>query len=111
MTVNPEASKTQVVVEIYNPTNGQITNLNAKSFTYGTPTILRANVTNSSGNLCAPTEIEMYGCPTGSVTLTDTLNGTSSQIGMTPFGLNSEGYTEDQSSISFRRFAQHRCVI
>ena len=97
MTVNPEASKTQVMVETYDATSGQITNLNAKSFTYGTPTILRANVTNSSGNLCAPTEIETYGCPTGSVTLTDTLNGTSSQIGMTPFGLNSEGYTEDQS--------------
>ena len=101
VTVNPEPSKSQVVVETYNPSTGQITNSNATNYVYGTPTILRANVMNSSGNMCASNGIQQYGCPTGTVSLNDTFNPgtgpTTSPIAGSPYALNSEGYTEDQS--------------
>jgi subtilase family serine protease len=101
VTVNPEPSKSSVQVETYNATNGQITNGNATSYTYGTPTILRANVGNASGNPCAPNGTPNYGCPTGSVTLNDTFNPgtgpTTSPIAGSPYSLNSQGYAEDQS--------------
>ncbi|HKS82021.1 MAG TPA: Ig-like domain repeat protein [Candidatus Acidoferrales bacterium] len=101
VTVNPEPSKSSVQVETYNASTGQITNSNAANYVYGTPTILRANVGNSSGNPCTSNDLQQYGCPTGSVTLNDTFNpGTGNQnvvIAGSPYVLNSEGYTEDQS--------------
>lgn len=101
VTVNPEPSKSSVQVETYNASTGQITNSNATNYVYGTPTILRANVGNSSGNPCTSNDLQQYGCPTGSVTLNDTFNpGTGNQnvvIAGSPYVLNSEGYTEDQS--------------
>jgi len=101
ITVNPEASKSSAMVETYNAATGQIINENATSFTYGTPTLLRSNITNSSGNLCAPTGNEVYTCPTGTVSLNDTFNpGTgpvTNPIAGSPYSLNGEGYTEDQS--------------
>jgi hypothetical protein len=101
VTINPEPSSTSGQVETYNPITGQIINSNATNIVYGTATLLRANVTNSSGNLCAPSGTQQYGCPTGSVTLSDTFNpGTGPQIVTipgSPYSLNSEGYTEDQA--------------
>ena len=96
VTVNPESSKTQAAIITFNPTTGQTVSTNATNFPYGTPYILRSNVTNSSGSLCAPSGNQIYGCPTGTVTLTDTLNGVTGPLDGGTFALNAEGYTEDQ---------------
>ncbi len=97
VTVNPEPSKTQAAIVTLNPTTGAVTNPNATSFTYGSIYILRSNVTNASGNLCAPNGNQQYDCPTGTVTLKDTFNGATNPIDGGTFALNSEGYTEDQA--------------
>jgi hypothetical protein len=96
ITVNPEPSKTQAAIVTFNPTNGAVTNSNATSFTYGSFYVLRSNVTNSSGNLCAPHGNQIYDCPTGTVTLNDTFNGSTNPLDGGTFALNGEGYTEDQ---------------
>lgn len=95
VTVTPESSKTALRVVTFDPTSGQITNPNATTFAYGSPYLLRADVTNSSGVDCfAPASgSASYGCPTGTVALTD--NGNA--LGTSAFGLNSQGYAEGQS--------------
>jgi subtilase family serine protease len=97
LTVNPEASKTQPAIVTFDPNTGLVTSSNATSFTYGSFYLLRGNVTNSSGNPCATNGIEQYGCPTGTVNLTDTFKGTTNPIDAGTYALNSEGYTEDQT--------------
>ena len=97
VTVNPEASKTQAAILTFNSTTGLLTNPNATSFTYGSLCILRSNVTNASGSLCAPNGNQQYGCPTGNVTLKDTFNGATNPIDAGSYSLNAEGYTEDQT--------------
>ena len=96
VTVNPEASKTQTEIITFNPNTGAVTSSNATTFPYGSFYFLRANVTNSSANPCAPNETQVYGCPTGTVTLTDTFNGTTKPLDGGAFALNAEGYAEDQ---------------
>jgi Pro-kumamolisin, activation domain/Bacterial Ig-like domain (group 3) len=96
VTVNPEASKTQAEIVTSNLTTGQVTSNNSTSFPYGSSYLLRANVTNSSANLCAPNGNQQYGCPTGAVTLTDTFNGVTGTVDAGTYSLNSEGYAEDQ---------------
>lgn len=92
VTVTPEASKTSLSIITFDPTTGQMTNPNATTFTYGSPYILRSDVTNSGGSLCwnASTRSVSYPCPTGSIALTD--NGAA--LGGGTFALNSQGYTE-----------------
>jgi len=97
VTVNPEASKVQPAIPTFNLTNGQEISANATSLPYGSSYLLRANVTNSSANPCAANGIEQYGCPTGTVSLTDTFNGSTSSIDAGTYSLNNEGYTEDQT--------------
>jgi subtilase family serine protease len=90
VTVNPEGSQTHIALLTFDPTTGQETSSNATSVTYGSSfEILRADVTNSSGQLCYSSS---YPCPTGQVTLTD--NGQPLDLGT--YKLNSQGYTEDQ---------------
>jgi hypothetical protein len=96
VTVNPEASKTQTEIVTFNPNTGAVSSTNATSLPYGSSYILRANVTDSSASLCAPNGIQVYGCPTGTVTLTDTFNGTTKPLDGGAFALNAAGYAEDQ---------------
>jgi len=96
VTVNPESSKTQAAIVTFNATTGQTISTNATSFAYGTLYVLRGNVTNSSGNLCAPSGTQLYGCPTGTVTFNDTFNGVTGPLDGGAFALNAEGYAEDQ---------------
>ncbi len=97
VTVNPEASKTQTAIPTFNSTTGIETSANATSFAYGSLYFLRANVSNSSGNPCASNGLEQYGCPTGTVSLTDTFNGSTNPVGAGTYTLNNEGYAEDQT--------------
>jgi hypothetical protein len=93
VTVSPENSQTQEMVELFNPFTGQITNPNATNFTFGTPQLLRVNVASTSATAsCAQNKAGSLGCPTGTITLTD--SGTPLDGGS--FTLNVLGYTEDQ---------------
>ncbi|HEY7097447.1 MAG TPA: Ig-like domain repeat protein [Terriglobales bacterium] len=87
VTVNPESSKT-VVRMITFDSQGNITNQNATSTVYGSPYLLRMDVTDAAGDVCGTS----LGCPTGSVALTD--NGVPLDTGT--FVLNNVGYAEDQ---------------
>jgi len=90
VTVNAENSQTRVALLTFDPVTGHETSSNATSVTYGSSfNILRADVTNSSGQFCFSSS---YPCPTGQVTLTD--NGQPLDLGA--YKLNSQGYTEDQ---------------
>ena len=95
VTVTPEASQTAMRLITFDPASGQVTNPNAGTVVYGSPYLLRADVTNSSGNSCvnATSLTQTYACPTGNVSVMD--NGSALAGG--PFGLNSQGYTEDQT--------------
>ena len=95
VTVNPEGSKTALAILTFDPTTGSISNSNATSFPYGSPYLLRSDVTNSSGSTCFnfTSKVVAYPCPSGSVTITD--NGAA--LGPGTFVLNSQGYTEYQA--------------
>jgi hypothetical protein len=90
VTVNPEGSQTRVALLTFDPVTGLETSSNATSVTYGSSLeILRADVTNSSGQLCFSSS---YPCPTGQVTITDN----SQPLDLGTYKLNSQGFTEDQ---------------
>ena len=93
VTVGPEASKVEVAYELFNPTTRQETNPNATTAAFGTPAILRINVTSSAGDACPQNALGESGCPTGNVTVTD--NGNPLDAGT--YALNVLGYAEDQS--------------
>ena len=98
LVVNPEASKVLISIPVFDPQTGRETGNSPTSLSYGSPYIARMDVGNSSAaltfppsHLCAPPA-----CPTGSVTLTDSLNGGSAvPLDSGTFPLNSFGFTED----------------
>jgi len=95
VSVSPEASQTDVHVAIVDALTGQVTNSNAISIQYGSLSVVRADITNSSGAFClSPTsESVLYACPTGTVSFT--LDGSPLTPGTA--ALNSQGYAENQS--------------
>ena len=94
VTVNPEASTSQIILELFDPTTGFQTNPNATATQYGSSLeLLRMNVTSQSGDTCAQNAPGQLGCPTGSVTITN--NGSALDAGTYP--LNIDGYAEDQN--------------
>jgi hypothetical protein len=65
---------------------------NTSTAVYGSPYLLRVNVANSAGQVCAPVASSgATACPTGSVALSN--NGSTLDAGTYP--LNSYGYAED----------------
>ncbi|PYX09418.1 MAG: hypothetical protein DMG88_07185 [Acidobacteria bacterium] len=92
VTVNKEASQVFPRLITFNPNTGALVNPNATTAVYGSPYLLRIDVTNSSGIVCSPNPIGESACPTGAINLTD---NSATLDGMT-FALNSYGYTEDQ---------------
>jgi hypothetical protein len=89
VTVSKEGSMTHVGLVTFDYNTGNVTNLNAATAPYGSPDVLRVNVSNNSGQQCASSPVP---CPTGQVTLTD--NGKPLDLGN--YTLNSQGYFEDQ---------------
>jgi subtilase family serine protease len=93
VTVSKEASKTTVGLVTFDA-NNNILSSNATTAAYGSPYILRVDVTNSAGTQCATSTT--LPCPTGTITLTD--NGSA----LKDFGssntatLNVLGFLEDQ---------------
>ena len=93
VTVNPESSLTKVGLVTFDYSTNLETSSNATTAPYGSPYLLRVDVTNFSGNLCAAAPaLPQYACPTGNVTLDD--NGAPLDLGN--YSLNSQGYLEDQ---------------
>jgi len=93
VTVNKESSLTKVSLWTFGPT-GAVISQNATSAVYGSPYILRVDVTNSSGQQCSATPVP---CPTGNVTLTDNNNPLNDFVGPTnTASLNNLGLLEDQ---------------
>ena len=91
VTVNKENSTPQVFLVTFN-SNGTLLNGNTNTATYGSPYVLRVNVENSAGKMCAPAASSgATACPTGNVTLTN--NGSPLDAGT--YVLNSDGYFED----------------
>ena len=97
VTVNKESSRTAVSLVTFDFT-GAITSTNATTAPYGSPYILRVDVTNGAGQLCATNSVP---CPTGQVTITDNggpLPDQSPPSGTPPesLTLNGQAYAEDQ---------------
>jgi Pro-kumamolisin, activation domain/Bacterial Ig-like domain (group 3) len=93
VTVLPEASKVTLAYELFDPSSGLLIKPNATTATFGSPALLRINVTSAAGDACANNAPGNSGCPTGNISLSD--NGAALDGGT--FALNSQGYTEDQA--------------
>ncbi len=93
VTVAPEPSKTLISIPVFDPTTGRETANTPTSFVYGTPSIARVDVGNANAAVTYPMHFvcTILSCPTGNVTLTDSVSGGPSG----PFTLTSEGYAED----------------
>jgi pro-kumamolisin-like protein/Big-like domain-containing protein len=109
VTVSKESSKTSVVLVTFDPATGATTSSNATTAPYGSPYIMRVNVTNASGTACSANlnngtipPVNTIPCPTGNVSLTDNgsplNNFTVSNTGVTSnvAPLNRLGFFEDQ---------------
>ena len=109
VTVSKESSQTFVSLVTFDPSTGNISNNSASTAAYGSPYIMRIDVTNSSSTPCADNSdsgaippIDTIPCPTGNVTVTDnaapfndflnTNTGVSSNV----VPLNRHGNLEDQ---------------
>ena len=86
--VAKENSKTTLNLVTFD-SNGNIINPNATTAPYGSPYLLRMNVTNSAGTQCGP----LGGCATGTLSVTNN----TFPLDSGSFTLNSLGYTEDQA--------------
>jgi hypothetical protein len=95
VTVAAEPSKVFITVPTFNPETGQETTATPTTLVYGSPYILRADVTNATSSLsalCKPPS-----CPSGTVTFADTIGGVNQGAPNNgTFSLNSNGFTENQ---------------
>jgi hypothetical protein len=92
VTIAPESSKLTITVPVFDPSTGQETGKSPTTLVYGSPYILRADVSGASGSVCTPPS-----CPTGAVTFSDTVAGVAQGAPNSgTFGLNSAGFAEDQ---------------
>ena len=103
VTVNPENSRLQYGIITFDIVTGNITSTNATSIAYGSPYILRMDILNSIGTStnCQPLiQTTNPGCAfdaTGTVTITDSVNGAApAPLDTGTFKINSAGHSEDQ---------------
>ena len=91
VTVNKENSQPQAFLVTFD-SNNRVISGNTNTAVYGSPYILRVNVENAAGQVCAPVANSgATACPTGSVALTN--NGSTLDAGT--YTLNSYGNVED----------------
>ncbi len=99
VTVAPETSKTFLTVPTFDPNTGGELSSTPSTLVYGSPYLVRVDVTNSTGSptqLC--TSINLPVCPSGTVSLSDALNGAAAKpLDGGTFALNGSGYSEDQA--------------
>ena len=98
VTVNKESSQTEI--RLVTLSNTAPPGYSFTTVPYGSPYILRTDVTNSSGQLCASatTGLISYPCPTGALTVSPAPTEENPPPGTIPgsYTLNSQGYAEDQ---------------
>jgi hypothetical protein len=98
VTVGKESSLTEVRLATPNAAGNPV--YNVTTVPYGSVYILRMDVTNSSGQLCASpiTGLISYPCPTGSLTVSPAPTEENPPAGTVAgsYALNSQGYAEDQ---------------
>jgi Pro-kumamolisin, activation domain/Bacterial Ig-like domain (group 3) len=109
VTVSKESSKTVVALVTFDPATNAIANTNASAAAYGSPYIMRVDVTNTTGTVCSANldngaipPINTIPCPTGKVSVTDsssplndfTISNSGASSNVAP--LNRQGYFEDQ---------------
>jgi hypothetical protein len=98
VTVSPEPSKTLISIPVFDPTTGKETGNTPTSLVYGSPYIARVDVGNAQAAITFPPRVICIpqSCPTGSITLADSLNGgPSTPLGATGiFPLDIEGKAE-----------------
>jgi subtilase family serine protease len=95
VTVAPEPSTTLISIPVFNPTNGNETSDTPASLVYGSPYILRVDVGNANAKVTLPMKpvCAQLTCPTGRITLSDSVSGGATGV----FALNAQGYTEDSA--------------
>jgi len=93
VTVAPEPSTTLITIPVFSSATGAETGNTPATVVYGTPVIARMDVGNAKAAVTFPMQpvCATPACPTGSVTLSDSVSGGPSGV----FPLNSEGYAED----------------
>jgi Bacterial Ig-like domain (group 3) len=97
--ISAEPSKTLISIPTFNATSGAETGNAPTSLVYGSLYLARIDVGNAQAKLSYPpqTVCTPPACPTGTVTWTDSYNGTpAAPLDGGTFALNSAGYTEDQ---------------
>ena len=97
VTVAPEPSKTLISLPVFDPITGNETADAPATLTYGTPYIARVDVGSANASLSFPMRpvCAQSACPTGSVTLNDSINGgPAAPLGSGVYPLNSEGFAE-----------------
>ncbi len=108
VTVSKESSKTAVSLVTFD-SNGNLISSNATTAAYGSPYIMRVDVTNASGTSCSTNlnngtvpPINTIPCPTGNVSVTDNgaafndFTNSNSGVASNVAPLNSQGFFEDQ---------------
>src|SRR5262249_24667926 len=96
VTVNPENSQTFLSLVTFDASGNPMTG--ATTTPYGSPYVLRVNVTSSSGRNCYSTSGTItYPCPTGQVALSANGQALPNQGASSPsvYVLNSQGHLED----------------
>jgi hypothetical protein len=103
VTVAPEPSKTLFTLPTFDPTTGRETGNTPTSIVYGTSLAARADVGNSQASQTFPEQVVCVplSCPTGTVTFTDSWDGTAPYIfgTLSGFALNAYGFVQDNSAI------------
>jgi hypothetical protein len=98
VTVGKESSLTELRLVTFSSTSPP--SYNVTTVPYGSPYVLRMDVTNSSGQLCASatTGLPSYPCPTGTLTVSPAPTDENPPAGTVAgsYTLNSQGYAEDQ---------------
>jgi hypothetical protein len=96
--ISAEPSKTLVSLPTFDPNTGSESGNAPTTLVYGSPYIARIDVGNANAALSFPAQplCTPPACPSGTITLTDALNGGAATLldGGT-FTLNSSGFTED----------------
>ena len=98
VSITAEASKTLISIPVFDPTTGKETGNTPTSIVYGSPYLARFDVGNASASLTFPEQplCTPPNCPTGKITVTDSLNGGApAALDAGTFALNSSGSAED----------------
>jgi len=98
VSITTENSKTLISMPVFDPTTGKETGNTPTSIAYGSPYIARFDVGNASASLTFPPQplCTSPNCPTGTVTVTDSLNGGApTPLDAGSFSLNSSGFADD----------------